>query len=281
MSSTPVLKKSLIIGIPDSGKTHLAGQLFGRAENGKFTLKLRYQPTDISIFKEILQKLSDGKSASHTSVGFHEAITLPLESKDGKEFDLIYPDYGGEQIINMVKNRKISNQWQNAVMESTEWLLLIRADRIERPLDLLSNFYKRAISNGKTPHSLFKGIPENTSPFYIELFQMLLWNRGKFVEGDQGMPNLSVLLTFWDKLNDKHILPKTFLKEKLPLFQSYIEHHWKKNYKVLGLSSTGKTLSENEPDEEYQIKGPHQFGYWVSSDGQKDTDLTKLLLFDR
>ena len=89
----PVLKKSLIIGIPDSGKTHFAGQLFGRAENGNFTLKLRHQPSDISIFKEILQSLSDGKSASHTSSAFHDAITLPLVSINGNEFDLVYPDY--------------------------------------------------------------------------------------------------------------------------------------------------------------------------------------------
>jgi hypothetical protein len=144
----------------------------------------------------------------------------------------------------------------------------------------LNTFYKRAIPGGKNAHSLFKGIPENSSPFYIELFQMLMWNRDKYIERGHNIPNLSVLLTCWDKIDDKKILPEAFLEEGLPLFHSFITHHWRQNYKILGLSSTGKTLAENEPDEEYQIKGPNKFGYWVTPNGQKDPDLTKLLLFD-
>jgi hypothetical protein len=43
---------------------------------------------------------------------------------------------------------------------------------------------------------------------------------------------------------------------------------------VYGLSSLGKTLRKDEPDDDYLNSGPEQFGYIVMPDGSRTPDLT-------
>ena len=58
----------LIIGGPNVGKTHFGGQLYGRLNSRQFNYKIAQnnRPTDLTIFQDVLDKLSEGMRAGHT-----------------------------------------------------------------------------------------------------------------------------------------------------------------------------------------------------------------------
>jgi hypothetical protein len=88
---------------------------------------------------------------------------------------------------------------------------------------------------------------------------------------------LTVVLSCWDciegQVGDKS--PFTVLTEKLPAFTSFITSVWNEHsFQVIGLSSTEKTLSNNNPDMDFVKKGPESFGYIITKEGRKEKDLT-------
>lgn len=271
----------LIIGGPDAGKTHFGGQLYGRLQTRLGLYKITSPPENLTVFKEVLENLNEGRSAGHTNVSANEVLELNLVDNEGSATSLRFPDYGGEQVNAIVTDRRINKVWADQLKTSTSWMLFIRPDR----LPLIEDIINRGLPEQKILEQRSKDkIPMklSASAFYIELLQMLLYaQRSASVNGEQ--PRLVVALSCWDLIDEdgKKKLPIEVLREKAPALSAFIESTWSQKHAVIGLSSTERTLSLTEADMDYVKRGPEDFGYLITPQGLPEKDLTvsiKILL---
>ncbi len=227
---------------------------------------------NLQPFESALERLNEGKSADHTATTVYQESIWPIIDKKGRKTQLVWPDYGGEQVKAMLTTRRVPKAWRTRIEESQSWILLIRLnstqvgeDVLSRPLGVLQ---KRSseVSNRSAPIQL------SDQARLIELLQMLLHIRHTSAELAVDHPRLAVLLTCWDELGapDK---PRKTLRSRLPMFSSFVDSNWNEPL-VLGLSALGRALSDKTSDHEYAARGPEQFGFIVKSDGTHSPDLT-------
>jgi hypothetical protein len=273
-------KSILIIGMSKTGKTHFGGQLYGRLKTGENEYTLRETPNDLSIFQDVLDRLNQGLEGKHTDSKLHETIVLPVVSKSAKKIDLIYPDYGGEQLRGIIEQRKVDAFWQHQITKSTNWFLFIRPDLIENIVDVTTKFYQQIEEEKavKTNVVCIKDIPVDSSAFYVELLQIFLYIKGISLQ-NPNKPRLTVLLSCWDKSQYANgELPSNVLFEKMPLLYRFIHSNWNdNNQSIVGLSSLSRDLNSNNADKEFALQGPETFGYFIKENGEKEDDITILL----
>ncbi|KAA6320342.1 hypothetical protein EZS27_029873 [termite gut metagenome] len=265
----------LIIGGPNSGKTHFGGQLYLRFRSDEYNYKISTPPQDLTVFQEVVDCLSNGCSASRSNVDLHRNLSLEIiDSKNDVTF-ISFPDYGGEQVKRIVDNRRINALWQNQIENSDKWMFFIRLNDIPEIEDIVNRPLPEKVSvkdKGKLPFKL------SDHAFYIELLQMLLYAKKVSNKQNIVIPRLMIVLSCWDLLNAEGTTPSEILKSKLPMFYEFITNSWdKNNLYIVGLSSTEKTLDSKIPDNDYLDKNPENFGYAILPDGTKEKDLTTLI----
>lgn len=269
----------LIIGMSKMGKTHFGGQLYGRLKNLENKFKLRNTPNDLSLFENVLDRLNEGLEGDHTSSQLHETIILPIKSAKGVNIDIVYPDYGGEQIRDIVEQRKLSKVWQTQIQDSNHWFLFVRLDLMENISDVTTKFYKQIEAEKMEKEALIDPLiklPENSSAFYVELLQILLYAK-RVSLSSINKPSLTIILSCADKTkSDK--LPSETLLDKMPLFANFVKNIWEQDQlQIIGLSSLGYDLDQKNPNIDYQLEGPENFGYLILPNGEKEKDLTQIL----
>lgn len=266
----------LIIGGPNAGKTHFGGQLYGRLNARTESYKITSPPDDLTIFQEVLDNLNEGKSSGHTHVSAHQTLELEIEDNNGIKSVFSFPDYGGEQIRAIVKDRRVNKIWKEQIDKSNSWMLFIRIDEIKIVEDV--------VNRGLPDQEILKNRIEKAEPmvlsdtaFYTELIQILLYVKRIGIKQKITDPKLTLVLSCWDLLEneDQEKIPKDLLKEKLPGLFNFIHEIWlDDSFKIIGLSSIEKSLSNNDSDLEFIKKGPENFGYIITETGKKETDLT-------
>lgn len=265
----------LIIGGPDAGKTHYGGQLLGRLNRGEGRIRMRGAPANIAPFEEVLRCLGQGVTAPHTASGVYYETVFPVELVNGEPADLVFPDYAGEQIKAVMEQRHITKAWRGRLADSSGWILFIRPERIHAPEDILTRPRGETVEQGTDIPANFRW---SDQAYYVELLQLLLYAKGTGTTTRISSPALTVILSCWDELGeveggDKR--PAELLSERMPLFAEFADANWNdERLTVLGLSSLGKALKEEEPDEGYLDDGPESFGYVVLPDGARSPDLT-------
>ena len=273
-------KNILVIGMSKTGKTHFGGQLYGRLKTGDNEYSLKETPNELSLFQNILDNLNQGLEGKHTDSKLHETIVLPVISRSESEIDLIYPDYGGEQLRGMIEQRKINSNWQEQITSSTHWFLFVRLDLIENIVDVTTKFYQQIEEekNVTSKDTNITDIPTESSAFYVELLQAFLFIKG-LVPQSINKPRLTILLSCWDKLHyPEKTIPETVLSEKMPLFYHFIKSTWEQEkLAVIGLSSLSRDLNSKKPDMDFAVDGPESFGYFVDENGENEPDITLLL----
>lgn len=269
----------LIIGGPNAGKTHFGGQLYGRLANKQGHYKITSPPENLSVFREVLENLEQGKSAGRTHVTSNEALEIEIEDSKGQKIRFSFPDYGGEQINKIVNYRKVDEVWKKNINNSNAWILFIRLDEIKPIEDLINRGLPEQevleIRNKET-----EDVAISSTAFYIELLQMLLYTKGISTLKKINELKLTIVLSCWDNIDNvtETSKPLDVLSDKLPLLREYIEANWESNLlSYVGLSATERTLSNSDEDEEFIEKGPENLGYIVDSEGNKKSDLTLLI----
>lgn len=274
-------KNILIIGMSKMGKTHFGGQLYGRLKAMNNSFVLRQTPDKLNLFQDVSNRLNEGLEGSHTSTKVHEIIILPIQSTNGTALDIVYPDYGGEQLRDMIEQRQINSIWQNQIAGSNHWFLFVRLDLMEDVSDVTNKFYKqieeeKSIDN-KLPNQP-TDLPQESSAFYVELIQTFLYVKQISLSATN-KPNLTILLSCWDKLQKPEgFKPMDALQEKMPLLANFVQTIWEEeNLHIVGLSSLGKDLNSTTPDADYAVDGPECHGYIVWGNGKKEQDITQVL----
>ena len=261
-------KSILLIGESDVGKSHYGGQLLKRLMQEDGRLRMDGAPTNLEPFRAVMAQLDAGLSAGHTPSGTYHESRWPIVDDEGRKADLIWPDYAGEQIKNIIDERRLPHLWLNRIVRSSAWLLLIRLQKIRADDDIFSR--PLASLQGNSSELRKAGLSDQAC--LIELLQMLIYVRSTSDNRLNRLPRLVVLLTCWDEMEVQG-KPIDVLHERLPMFGDFVASNWVDS-SVLGLSALGRRLDSEEPDEDYINQGAERFGYVVLEDGASSPDLT-------
>lgn len=257
----------LLIGESGVGKTHYGAQLLRRLMRGDGALRMDGAATNLEPFEAALESLNEGRAAGHTARSVYVDSVWPVADGSGHRANLIWPEYGGEQIKAVVDSRRIPDTWQARIESATAWLLLIRLQQTRIGDDIFSKPLGDLRSTLTENHE----VRPSDQARLVELLQMLLFAHGM---GGQSapVPRLGVLLTCWDETGINGT-PAAVLSARLPLVSAFVHSNWKDPL-IMGLSALERPLSPIERDMEYVSQGPEHFGYVIASDGTRSSDLT-------
>ncbi|KQT48124.1 hypothetical protein ASG47_07040 [Devosia sp. Leaf420] len=266
-------KPILLLGEYDVGKSHFGGQLLGRLREAKGALRMTSAPATLAPFDGVLVRLNQGKAAGHTGAANYRESFWQVADAEGRTMDLVWPDYGGEQVTSLRNDRRMSPDWRKRVETSTGWVVMIRIHNSHVPDDIFS---RPLHSIGERPAAP-KGFVMSDQAKLVDFLQWLAFVRGTGTLERITEPRLILLLSCWDELPQDEIgnRPWDVLRLRMPMVAAYLEANWEPGaLHVLGLSALERALSEDTVDEEYVDRGPESFGYMVQPDGTRDKDLT-------
>lgn len=259
-----------VFGESNVGKSHYGAQLIGRLNAETGSMRMRGAAPDISAFDDVAQSLSGGVPGAHTAAGTYTETLLPILTEGNVAIDLYWPDYAGEQVSQLLEERRIPASWQQRVETADGWILMIRA----KSLPLVEDIFSRPLGDLRSARPDVGVVDRSPQVRLVELLQMLLYTTHMRTGTDK--PALVVLLTCWDELQVKEgTTPELVLNQKLPLLAAFIRNNWIEPRRlVLGLSATEVTLSKDSPNQDFINKGAEQMGWVVSTDGTLSKDLT-------
>ncbi|MNN39750.1 hypothetical protein D3C81_1537980 [compost metagenome] len=232
-------------------------------------LKMTGAPTNLEAFTTALSCLTEGKSTDHTPADIYVESVWPITDEAGRYAELVWPDYGGEQVRNLVAQRRIPAAWRDRVVEATDWVLLIRLHSLRSEDDLFSRplqSFAPVEPQGEAAYEL------SDQARTVELLQMLLYLAQFHLDRPLCKPRLTILLSCWDELETTE-LPADLLASRLPMLWSFVRSNWA-SPTVIGLSALERALDKTDADQDYAIRGPEEFGYVVLPNGEKNTDIT-------
>lgn len=258
----------LLIGESSVGKTHYGAQLLKRLMKSDGRLRMDGAATNLEPFEAAMESLNEGMAAGHTATTTYVDSIWPIADAKGRQAELIWPDYGGEQIKAISSTRRIPAAWRARVVAAPAWLLLIRLQQTRMSDDVFS----RPLRELKGTGSDNRAVHVSDQARLIELLQMLIYIRGAISTEALRSPRLCVLLSCWDEMGTD-VQPPAVLQQRLPLLSSFVHSTWAEP-SVFGLSALERSLSPRDRDIEYAARGPEQFGYVILPDGQRSTDLT-------
>ena len=258
----------LLIGESGVGKSHYGAQLLKRLMQEDGRIRMDGAATNLEPFETVLTKLDAGLAADHTATSVYHESRWPIVDDHGRNADLIWPDYGGEQLKEIIDDRRLQRIWLQRIAHSSAWLLMIRLQTTRTDDDIFSRPLTTLNSNSEES----RGGRLSDQARLIELLQILLYARPTSNKRMGHLPPLVVLLTCWDEIEGPG-RPMDVLQERLPMFGDFVTSNWK-DCSVLGLSALERALDKERPDKDYVTQGSERFGYVVLEDGVHSADLT-------
>lgn len=260
----------LLVGESNVGKTHYGAQFLKRLMVKACALKMQGAPTNLEAFDTALGCLTEGMATDHTPASSYVESVWPIQDDSGRFAELVWPDYGGEQVRNLVTERRIPATWRERVLEATDWVVLIRLHSLRAEEDLFSRPLQSFATAGiRDEPAAFEPSDQART---IELLQMLLYLAQFSLDRPLRKPRLTILLSCWDELNATE-LPPDVLATQLPMLWSFVHSNWT-SPSVIGLSALEKALSKTVPDADFATRGPEDFGYVILPNGERSTDIT-------
>lgn len=260
-----------LFGESDVGKSHYGGQLLLRLNTEQCELRMRGAATNLTAFDEVTQRLNEGVPAAHTPATVYYESVWPVADRSGREMDLCWPDYAGEQIRRLLEERRIPAEWQNRVDSADCWVLMVRPKLATLAEDILS----RPLTDVGAPVAGNERNKRSSQSQLVELLQMLTHAR-RVGNGERRMPALAVFLSCWDEIESAGTMtPLEMFSVHLPLLASYVMNNWTLDkLLVFGVSALGEALIAAKPNERFINEGPEHFGYVVLENGKQTSDLT-------
>jgi hypothetical protein len=267
----------LVLGGSGAGKTHYVGQLLGRLRHDRQG-ELRLRPgslEDLTKLEEVLACLEEGRAAGHTPAETWTGVKCELETKAGARVVLEWPEYAGERLFSILERRTVPSHWRESVASASGWVLLLRPSILQLYEDLLQRPSGASPEAHTSPETLAGGRGWDDRARYVELLQVLLFAARLSTFHQLREPRLAVVLSCWDELETDRT-PEEVLAARLPLLDAYIRATWHPDTRsVWGLSSLGRALSQTQPDADFALRGPENFGYVVPpGTAKRDKDLT-------
>lgn len=259
----------LIIGESGVGKTHYGAQVLMRLQQNSGQISMDGAASNLEPFAEATDRLNEGLAADHTPTTTYVESIWPIRDTNGSKGQLVWPDYGGEQISNIPSSRTIPVDWHRRVIESSSWVFMLRPSQYRLTEDVLSKPYSAKEIVSEDISSKAKISDQSR---LIELLQILLYLHKSSGINRNTRPKVCFLLCCWDELSTK-LKPFELLNNQLPMLFDFIHSNWDTPL-IMGLSSLGMSLDKKSENNEYVNNGPEQYGFVVLPDGQKSKDIT-------
>lgn len=259
-----------VFGESNVGKSHYGAQLIGRLNAETGSMRMRGAAPDLAAFDDVVQSLSGGVPGAHTAAGTYTETLLPVLTEGNVAIDLNWPDYAGEQVSQLLEERRIPSSWQQRVEAADGWILMVRPRRVR----LAEDIFSRPLGDLQSSRPDGGVIERSPQARLVELLQMLLYTT--HARTSKAKPALAVVLSCWDELQvPEGTTPEQVLRKNLPLLAAFVRNNWGEHrWLVLGLSATGVELSKDSPNEDFVYKGAEQMGWVVTADGARTPDLT-------
>lgn len=259
-----------VFGESNVGKSHYGAQLIGRLNAETGALRMRGAAPDLAAFDDIVQSLSGGVPGAHTSAGTYTETLLPVLTGGDVAIDLVWPDYAGEQVSQLLEERRIPMSWQQRVENADGWILIVRP----KQLPLAEDIFSRPLGDLQSSRPAAGAIERSPQARLVELLQMLIYTT--HTRTGKAKPALAVVLSCWDELEvPVGTTPELMLRRTLPLLAAFVRNNWDEHHRlVLGLSATGVALSKDSPNKDFIYKGAEQMGWVVTTEGDHTPDLT-------
>ena len=268
--------KLLVLGGPDSGKSTYRAQLYQRVEHEEDgELHLVESVGDITSLKGDVDRLVQGLQPMHTHLDIYNSTTLVVEDRAKRRLSLEFADYGGEQMRRIGETNAVPSPWVERAQQSQSWLIFVRIDQIRSMKSFMTDPVETdPPSKAGTEQLQSERFAELDT---IEILQRLLFVRGVSLRQPLVSPRLGILLSCWDELpeTERNQRPAALFEQRAPLLSRFIASNWYPGHHMSwGLSSTGRKLPEEKPDEEFAKKGPERAGYVMLEEGYTSSDLT-------
>lgn len=280
--------KVLMLGGSNTGKSTFLVQLYGRMQELDSALTVRSIPEDLTPIRDGLTRLARGIPLEHTPSAAASVQRLHARSSEGRDLNLVLPDYAGETLNSLISEHRIPEGWREIVANTNTWLLFVRLELFPDLPDLPSTLTRSApplaVERPKQDDEddSARGGNDAHLPFdmmWVEILQMVLHERRVRPRGAIQCPDISVVLSCWDELQESEgALPEQIARMRVPLLHSFIVSSWHPgSLRFVGLSAQGRPLREEQPDEGFIDSGPESMGYIVLPNGEHDPDLTRLV----
>lgn len=259
-----------VFGESNVGKSHYGAQLIGRLNAETGSMRMRGAAPDLAAFDDVVQSLSGGVPGAHTAAGTYTETLLPVLTEGNVAIDLNWPDYAGEQVSQLLEERRIPMSWKQRVETADGWVLMVRPKRAP----LAEDIFSRPLGDLQASRSDSGVIERSPQARLVELLQMLMYTTHARTGKDK--PALAVVLSCWDELQvPEGTTPEQVLRRNLPLLAAFVRNNWDERHRlVFGLSATGVALSKDSPNQDFIYKGAEQMGWVVTTDGASTPDLT-------
>ena len=257
----------LLLGVSDVGKTHYGAQILRRLNAGSGAFEL-VNGANLKPFKTALDKISQGLSAIHTPrAEYSESIWTLRRRSSGSSMELVWPDYGGEQVSGMIGGKSLPAAWRDKIVEAAGWIFMVRPSQVPLPEDILTRAVSLPAVNEPADSTLS---PQSK---LIELLQMLQYKKRSYMDHKGMLPPLAVLLSCYDELATEEP-PGAYCRTHLPMFDQYLSSNWPRDrLRIFGVSPLGQPLSQIDPDEDYAASGPEKRGFVIDEQGDEKEDL--------
>jgi hypothetical protein len=285
MSATP--ESVLVLGATASGKSSYVGQLVLRTEHAPDgRLRAAQGLSSYGALDPVLKHLQIGLAPGHTEHGTYAESTLTLEDREtGGQVQIVWPEFAGEQVEVLARDRIVSPEWAGRVRTSDIWILFIRASHMFLPEDALSRRIAPIATGSAAAPAGEEGTILSGQARLIELLQLLTFIRGLGGARPVHTPVLGIVLSCYDELADASTSPPAeVLHDRLPFVSDFVCSMWApESLLVFGVAALGRSLDPVEPDLDFLAEGPEANGYLVLPDGSSTPDLTLALsmLLDR
>jgi len=266
-------RKVLLLGEYDVGKSHFGGQLLGRLNQETGALRMTRPPQSLGPFETVLARINNGRAAPHTSQNQYLESVWPLADKQDREINLVWPDYGGEQVRAIRTERSMSREWRDRIVGTSGWIVMLRIAHTQ----LSDDIFTRPLAEPGKERQAPDVFTISSQAQLIDFLQWLIFVRGTGTLTPIGNPPLLLLLSCWDELPaaEQNHPPLEILRAHMPMVAAFVEVNWRpESLSVLGLSALERSLDEDRIDNDFVDRGPESFGYVVLPDGRHDPDLT-------
>ena len=279
MNVVATAPRLLVLGGPDSGKSTYRGQVFQRFEHKPGELKLLKSVGDVTAIEGDVSRLVQGLQPMHTSSNTYVTTDFALIDSGGRQYELEFADYDGEQLRRMSNSNLLPGLWAERAKQADSWLLFLRIDKVRT----VKSFMTSPVDSGPRVEAKADAKPEPlpagavTESQAIEMLQRLLFVRGTSLRHRLDAPRLAVLLSCWDELptSEQPMAPDALLGSRAPLLSRFLAANWLPDYlRVWGLTSTEQALPADKPNKDFAHKGAENFGYIVVGAGKNERDLT-------
>ncbi len=266
-------KSLLLLGEADVGKSHFGAQLLGRLGLGDGALRMVGAPRSLQPFEGVVSSLNRGLSAPHTSRDLYVESRWSVTDMEGRNIDLVWPDYGGEQLRLIRSERRMPRAWTERVASAAGWIVMVRISHAQ----LADDVFSRPLGAVATEREGGGRTGPSDQASLVDFLQWLAFVRGAGSLNPIADPPLMLLLSCWDELPNEQVglTPAEVLRSRMPLVSAFVEANWQPAVlHVMGLSALGQALDDKVVDENFVDRGPDRFGYVVLADGTRRHDLT-------